>query len=108
LTDVLTVPVQAVQNGPEGKFLYVVNEASKASGKVSALPVKVRLIQSGLAVIEVEGRAVTPGLRVVMEGAQNLRPGSAVITEESNDTHGAAKDVRTDAEGTIANAKGRT
>lgn len=107
LTDVLTVPVQAVQNGPEGKFLYVVNEAGKAGGKVSALPVRVQLIQGGLAVIEVEGKAVTPGMRVVMEGAQNLRPGSAVITEESNDTQGGAKDARAGTGATRANAKGR-
>ncbi|MDQ3187119.1 MAG: efflux RND transporter periplasmic adaptor subunit [Pseudomonadota bacterium] len=72
LTDALTVPVQAVQHGPEKKFVYVIGE----DGKASPLPVEVRLIQDGFAVIEGEGMA--PGIRVVMEGALNLRPGSMV------------------------------
>lgn len=72
LPGVLTVPVQAVQTGPEKQFLYVMGE----DGKVSALPTRVLLVQDGLAVIEGDG--VVAGLRVVVEGAQNLRPGSAV------------------------------
>jgi multidrug efflux system membrane fusion protein len=74
LTGALTVPIQAVQNGPERKFIYVID----GSNKVSSLPVDVRLIQDGFAVIE--GGTIAPGMRVVVEGAQNLRPGS-VITE---------------------------
>jgi RND family efflux transporter MFP subunit len=70
LTDVLTVPVQAVQTGPERKFLYVVGEESK----VSIAPVRVLLVQDGRAIIE----GPTAGTRVVVEGAQNLRPGSTV------------------------------
>lgn len=72
LADALTVPVQAVQTGPEQKFLYVID----AAGKVGALPVRVRLVQDGQAVIE--GAGVQAGLPVVVEGAQNLRPGSTV------------------------------
>ncbi|HKX54332.1 MAG TPA: efflux RND transporter periplasmic adaptor subunit, partial [Nitrosospira sp.] len=52
LAHVLTVPVQAVQNGPEGKFLYVLEE----NGKVKPFPVDVRLVQEGFAVVE--GKAV--------------------------------------------------
>lgn len=74
LTGVLTVPVQAVQTGPENKFLYVIGE----DRKVTSLPVKVTLIQGGVAVIE----GVAPGTRVVVEGAQNLRPGSVVSDSE--------------------------
>jgi RND family efflux transporter MFP subunit len=70
LPGVLTVPVQAVQTGPERKFLYVIG----ADSKVASLPVEVRLIQDGVAVIE----GAKPGTRVVVEGAQNLRPGSVV------------------------------
>jgi len=70
LTGALTVPVQAVQTGPERKFLYVIGEDSK----VSPLPVRVLLIQEGLAVIE----GAEPGTKVVVEGAHNLRPGSSV------------------------------
>jgi RND family efflux transporter MFP subunit len=72
LADALTVPVQAVQHGPERTFVYVIGE----DGTASPLPVDVRLIQEGLAAIEGEGAA--SGMRIVVEGAQNLRPGSRV------------------------------
>ena len=77
LTGVVTVPVQAVQTGPEKKFLYVIGE----DRKVAAQPVNVRLIQDGFAVIE----GVAPGARVVVEGAQNLRPGSVVSESRAAD-----------------------
>lgn len=82
LAHVLTVPVQAVQNGPEGKFLYVLDE----TGKVKPFSVGVRLVQEGFAVVE--GKGITSGMHVVAEGAQNLRPGSAV-TEASSIKTGA-------------------
>ncbi len=74
LAGALTVPAQAVQAGPEKKFLYVIG----ADRKVEAQPVTVHLIQDGIAVIE----GVAPGARVVVEGAQNLRPGSMVAEPE--------------------------
>lgn len=74
LPGVLTVPVQAVQTGPENKFLYVIREDSK----VTPMPVKVILIQDGFAVVE----GVAPEARVVVEGAQNLRPDSVVVEAE--------------------------
>ena len=85
LTGAATIPVQAVQTGPEKKFLYMIGE----DRKVTALPINVRLIQDGIAVIE----GVAPGARVVVEGAQNLRPGSVVAESESKgqktgDSHG--------------------
>lgn len=67
----LVVPVQAVQTGPEKKFVYAIGE----DGKVSPLPVRVALVQKGRAVIE----GAAAGTRVVVEGAQNLRPGSVVV-----------------------------
>jgi RND family efflux transporter MFP subunit len=73
IEDTLSVPVQAVQNGPERKFLYVVGDNSQ----VHSLPVNVLLIQEGLAVINGEG--IMQGMRVVVEGAQNLRPGSVIM-----------------------------
>ncbi|MDD5384425.1 MAG: efflux RND transporter periplasmic adaptor subunit [Gallionella sp.] len=78
LTGAVTVPVQAVQTGPEKKFIYVIGE----DRKVASLPVNVRLIQDGIAVIE----GIAPGVRVVVEGAQNLRPGSVV--DEPENSHG--------------------
>lgn len=77
LTGVLTVPIQAVQTGPEEKFLYVIDE----NNRVKSQQINVRLIQDGLAVIE--GTMV--GTRVVMEGAQNLRPGSMVAEAQTRD-----------------------
>jgi multidrug efflux system membrane fusion protein len=81
LVGALTVPVQAVQTGPEKKFLYVIGENSK----VTSQTIKVRLVQDGLAVIE----GAVPGTRVVLEGAQNLRPGSTVV--ETQATGGEVK-----------------
>jgi RND family efflux transporter MFP subunit len=70
LAGALSIPVQAVQTGPERKFVYVIGD----DNKVSALPIKVLLVQEGRAVVE----GVATGTRVVAEGAQNLRPGSVV------------------------------
>jgi RND family efflux transporter MFP subunit len=70
------VPAQAVQTGPENRFVYVVG----AERKVESKPVKLAYIDDGLAVVE----GVAPGSRVVVEGAQNLRPGS-VVTEATAD-----------------------
>ena len=75
LAGAVTVPVQAVQTGPEKKFIYVIGEDRKAA----SLPVNVRLIQDGIAVVE----GVVPGARVVVEGAQNLRPGNMVAEAEN-------------------------
>ena len=77
MTGVLTVPVQAVQTGPEKKFLYIID----AEKKVSAIAVRVLLVQDGQAVIENVGdgnKKIGAGTRVVVEGAQNLRPGSTI------------------------------
>lgn len=76
LEDAITVPVQAVQTGPEKKFVYVID----SENKVDAIPVNVRLLQEGLAVID----GIAAGTRVVVEGAQNLRPGSEVTEVKNN------------------------
>lgn len=70
LVAAIIVPVQAVQTGPERKFIYIVGQ----DDKVASVPVQVRLIQDGIAVVE----GLEVGARVVVEGAQNLRPGSVV------------------------------
>ena len=75
IIDALTVPVQAVQTGPENKFLYVIGKDNKVEPKT----IIVRLVQDGIAVVE----GVTPGTKIVVEGGQNLRPGSTVIEAQS-------------------------
>jgi RND family efflux transporter MFP subunit len=68
------VPVQAVQTGPESRFVYVVGD----DRKVASRPVKIEYLDSGIAAVT----GVEPGARVVVEGAQNLRPGSLVSLGE--------------------------
>lgn len=74
------VPAQAVQNGPDSQFVYVVDENSS----VAQQPVTLVYVESGFAAVN----GVAPGARVVVEGAQNLRPGS-VVSEA--DRKGAGK-----------------
>jgi RND family efflux transporter MFP subunit len=71
------VPAQAVQTGPENRFVYVVGNERK----VESRPVTLAYVDEGFAVIE----GVAPGTRVVVEGAQNLRPGT-VVTEPASDS----------------------
>jgi RND family efflux transporter MFP subunit len=70
LAQATVVPVQAVQSGPENRFLYVVGEDRKVVQKNVAVP----YIDEGFAVVT----GVEAGAKVVLEGAQNLRPGSLV------------------------------
>ena len=86
LLGAITVPVQAVQTGPEKKFIYVVGDEQK----VAAVSIKVRLIQDGSAVVE----GIAAGVRVVVEGAQNLRPGSVVA--EAKPGEGAGQNANKD------------
>ena len=99
LSGALTVPVQAVQTGPEKKFLYVIG----ADNKVASVPITVRLIQDGVAVVD----GIALGARVVVEGAQNIRPGSIVAesgkVEKSEANHGK----NTGKDGAKANSAGK-
>ncbi len=74
------VPVQAVQTGPESRFVYVVGE----DRKVSSRTVKLDYLDSGIAAVT----GVEPGTRIVVEGAQNLRPGSTISSGESKAASG--------------------
>jgi RND family efflux transporter MFP subunit len=74
LPGALVVPVQAVQSGPERKFIYAVGEGNK----VTMTPVEVELIQGGLAAIK-SAPGIKEGTRVVVEGAQNVRKDSTIV-----------------------------
>ncbi len=80
LDDAITVPAQAVQTGPERKFIYVAD----ADNKVSTKPVQLLNVQDGLAAVT----GIKPGDRVVVEGAQNLRPGSTIAERKKEDNAG--------------------
>lgn len=75
LPGALVVPVQAVQSGPERKFVYVIGDGNK----VTNVPVEVELNQAGLAAI----KGVPAGARVVVEGAQNVRKDSVVAESDT-------------------------
>lgn len=77
IEDAITVPAQAVQTGPERKFIFVAD----ADNKVSSKPVQLLNVQDGLAAIT----GIKPGDRVVVEGAQNLRPGSTIAERKKED-----------------------
>jgi RND family efflux transporter MFP subunit len=66
----VVLPPQAVQDGPGGRFVFLVG----ADGKVADKPVNLLRIQDGMAVIDGLGA----GERVVLEGGQDLRAGVLV------------------------------
>jgi len=70
IRDATVVPAQAVQTGPDHRFVYVVG----SDRKVAERAVTLAYVEQGFAVVD----GLKPGARVVVEGAQNLRPGSAV------------------------------
>jgi RND family efflux transporter MFP subunit len=75
------VPAQAVQTGPDGRFIYVVGD----DRKVAQRPITLAYVEEGLAVVE----GLAPDTRVVVEGAQNLRPGSTIAeADRSNPAEG--------------------
>jgi multidrug efflux system membrane fusion protein len=75
LQDVVTLPAEAVQQGPEGSFVYVVNEDGSAKIR------KVELIQTNT---QTQGgrialsKGVSAGETVVTDGYSRLTPGSKV------------------------------
>ena len=75
------IPAQAVQTGPDNRFVYQIGE----DGKAAAKPVTLAYVEEGLAVVE----GLAPGARVVVEGAQNLRPGGAVTEAQREGAKGA-------------------
>jgi len=70
LENAITLPAQAVQNNPNGKFVYVVGPDLT----VKQVPVTVAQIINERAVVQ----GLDAGQKVVLEGGQNLRPGGKV------------------------------
>jgi membrane fusion protein, multidrug efflux system len=75
--EVVTVPAQAVQRGPNGAFTYVI----KADQLVEQRPVKVGYTRDGTSLIE-EG--LKPNDEVVIEGQYKLRAGARVQASRSD------------------------
>lgn len=72
---VVVLPPQAIQNGPQGHFVYLVDD----HGRATTLPVNLLRIQQQMAIVE----GVNQGTRVVIEGSNNLRPGIQVAVAKA-------------------------
>jgi membrane fusion protein, multidrug efflux system len=66
--DGLTVPASAVQQGPQGPYVYVIN----ADSTVTVRPVKVGQVSGGQALID---SGLSAGEQVVVDGQYKLQPG---------------------------------
>lgn len=78
LKDAVTVPAEAVQQGPEGNFVYVVQPDHTARQR----PVQLAFTRDGVAALS-EGLAV--GETVVTDGHSRLTPKSRVKIKGAND-----------------------
>jgi multidrug efflux system membrane fusion protein len=72
--DALTMPISAIQRGPQGTFVYLVDDKNTVQVK----PVQVALTQGSVAVI---GAGLQAGDRVVTDGQEKLQGGSRVAPQ---------------------------
>ena len=75
--DGLTVPLDAIQQGPQGHYIFVVD----SDHKVAMRPVSVRETLNGEALID---KGLTAGETVVVRGQYRLTPGTMVSLANSN------------------------
>jgi membrane fusion protein, multidrug efflux system len=73
----LTVPLDAIQQGPQGQYVFVVD----SDRKVAMRPVSVRETLNGQALID---KGLTAGETVVVRGQYRLTPGTMVSLADSN------------------------
>jgi multidrug efflux system membrane fusion protein len=76
LKQVTTVPLSAINHGPQGAYVYVDN-----GGKAQVRPVKVATTQGALAVID---SGVAVGEKVVTDGQMTLKNGSMIRVLPAN------------------------
>jgi multidrug efflux system membrane fusion protein len=81
--DGLTVPAPAVQQGPQGPYVYVIN----ADSTVAVRPVKVAQTSGGQALID---SGLSAGEQVVIDGQYKLQPGIHVTLVEGKAAQEAA------------------
>jgi membrane fusion protein, multidrug efflux system len=79
----LTVPAPAVQQGPQGPYVYVIN----ADSTVAVRPVKVAQVSNGEALID---SGLSAGEQVVVDGQYKLEPGIHVTLLEGKAAQEAA------------------
>jgi membrane fusion protein, multidrug efflux system len=73
----LTIPIDAVQQGPQGSFVFVVGQDNKATVR----PVSVRQSFGGEALVE---KGLSVGETVVLRGQYRLTPGTLVTSADPN------------------------
>jgi len=78
IADAVVIPSQAVVNGPNGRFVYVVQD----DHTVKPQPITLVRIYEQRAVIT----GIGSNVKIVLEGTQNLRPGSRI--QETHDDAG--------------------
>jgi membrane fusion protein, multidrug efflux system len=84
LSDAIVVPEAAVMQGPQGQFVYTVNE----SGKAEVRPVQLgRQIDGGW----IASSGLKAGDKLVTEGVIKVRPGAPVTASAPSNTNMAAK-----------------
>ena len=76
--DGLTVPLDAVQQGPQGQVVFVVGQ----DHKIAIRPVSMRQSFKGVALIE---KGLNAGETVVVRGQYRLSPGTLVTLADPND-----------------------
>lgn len=76
--DGLTIPLDAIQQGPNGPVVYVVNK----DGKATPRPVSMRQSLSGEALID---KGLSEGETVIVRGQYRLSPGVRVTLADPND-----------------------
>ncbi|WP_348728934.1 efflux RND transporter periplasmic adaptor subunit [Rheinheimera texasensis] len=82
LAQALTIPVKALQQGPQGAFVWTVD-----GDKAKVQPVQV--LESTETVVVVSG--VSAGQQVVVDGQSRLRPGATVLIKTAAEQAQAAK-----------------
>ena len=75
----LTVPLDAIQQGPQGQYVFVV----ESDHKVAMQPVSVRETLNGEALVD---KGLSAGQTVVVRGQYRLSPGTMVSLANSNDS----------------------
>ena len=73
----LTIPLDAIQQGPQGRIVYVIGQDKK----VSIRPVSMRQSLAGEALID---KGLSAGETVVVRGQYRLSPGTLVTLADPN------------------------
>lgn len=85
--DAITAPAAAVQRGPQGTFIYVVDD----NNTVKMQPVQIALTQ-GTTVVLASG--LQPGERVVTDGQEKLQAGSKVAPQAPQGQGGQSRNAQ--------------